>query len=784
LKPFKRFISGVPPWAFVPVLIVIFVQIANIIQTGHWPVPSERADKIHGYWIINYIDPRGPADKAGIEVGDTVISCNSYTPDKVWFYEYNDQHEIEAGDTLIYSLLRNNQEIAITVVLTSRLSMYPGIYWSSFIFFILVSIGSLYILFKKPKDKAVVLYFLYIQGYALLAIGMFIPMPDPISLIVSFTFLFCGAMHPAILIHFHLVFPKPAKYFSQFKKLPLQFYSGGLLIFVFEAVCIVYPMYFGTINELFLVNYDYIGLLWATVCAFLALGLAIFQFATIKDTLCRNQLRIIVIGTFFGVSSTICYTLFYNDINQLWWYIYPNLFPFMMKSGSLVLTCCILIAIFHYRIWNIEVILRKAILYLSATIIIIISYLLLLFLVDYFTIDETKVTRFVILAISVIIFLVLRDWLQRLIERIFHREAYDTSTVVSDFEEKLAGVYRIEDLGLRIVKGLDEIFHFRSVMLNLKKEGMIYQPEYIQGLDDRIIQKEIEINNEFENKLARSKVFSPGELNKKLPVFEAINGELIVPLIKDDRPYGFFICGPKKSEKIYSMQDIRVLSLIAKRVIALYHTASLYQKDLDRQLILEQERARISQDMHDDIGAGLTKIAMMSEAKTPGQDKESNERLLRAAATARDMINRLNVIVWALNPKYDNLESLVSYIRRYFGEYLENFGIGFRMEVPDDIPDLAVTPDLRRNAFYAWQEAIHNAIKHSACSEIQFVLKISGQTLMVAISDNGKGFEDTKASSGGNGLLNMKKRAEDMGGLLEIQSTRGNGTRVLFTISL
>jgi signal transduction histidine kinase len=443
---------------------------------------------------------------------------------------------------------------------------------------------------------------------------------------------------------------------------------------------------------------------------------------------------------------------------------------------------CILIAIFRFRIWNIEILLKKALFYLGATLIIILSYLLFLFFIDLSTISETKTTRFVILALSVITFLMLRDRLQKLIDRLYHRETYDSATVVSDFEEDLAGIYRMEDLGSRIVLGIDAIFHFKSFVLNLKKDGNFYEPAFILGQYHLNAGEKYEVNPEFEKMLMKSRVFSPVELHNIPPVIEADNVELVIPLIKEGQPFGFFICGRKKSEKTYSFQDIQVLSLIAKRVIALFHTAFLYQKDLDRQLMLERERARISQDMHDDIGAGLTKIAMISEKNTSERDTVSGERMEKVAATARDMINRLNVIVWALNPRYDTLESLFSYARRYFGEFLENFEIKFMMEVPDEIPDLPITPDLRRNALYAWQEAIHNALKHGACSQIKIDVTIEGQNMIITITDNGIGFNDAIPKSGGNGLLNMKKRAEDLGGSFEIHSEAGKGSRVEFRI--
>jgi signal transduction histidine kinase len=214
--------------------------------------------------------------------------------------------------------------------------------------------------------------------------------------------------------------------------------------------------------------------------------------------------------------------------------------------------------------------------------------------------------------------------------------------------------------------------------------------------------------------------------------------------------------------------------------------------------------------MHDDIGAGLTKIAMISEAPVRMLDAGCwildsdnweletanllSDRLKKIATSSRDMISRLNVIVWALNPKYDNLESLVSYLRRYFGEYLENFNSRFITDLPDQIPEVALTPDTRRNIFYAVQEAIHNAVKHSGCSEIVLTiqphplpplsLRRGGWGVRFTITDNGKGFDQVKPGSGGNGLLNMKKRAEELGGSCKIQSSSGKGTSIVLSVRL
>ena len=806
----RHFIKTIPLWAFVLALFVIFVLSANMYLVSRIPVSGERENLYDGHWIIDYIKPGSPADKAGLKVGDTVVSCNHYSLEE-WFAK---DHGQKAGDRLIYGILRNNTEVGYPVVITSYLSPHPGIYWSSYLFFILVSSISLYILFKKPNEKAAKLYFIFIQGYCLASIGGMYLLQDPLSMLITWSFLFSVTFEPAVLIHFHLVFPRPARYFSRFGKLPFLFYGIAIAFFLFQLICMAYQQKFGSFNIPILNHYLEAGLWWTFSASLIAIALAIFQLVTIKETLARNQLRIIVIGTVIGTAFSIFFAVFYDYVMGLW-LIYPNLIQFATKASGLVLTICLLIAIFRYRIWEMEIILKKVLLYLLATAIIILSYLALLYLVDLFTLEETKTTRFIVLALSVLIFLILRDRTQKLIERIFHRERYDSAAVAAEFEEGMAGVYRMDDVGFRILDIMDNIFHFKSVMLCLNKEKMTYETGFVGGAADKRSFPEFQITSEFENKLLKSRVFSPGELSTAMLMPGSERIDLVVPMVKDGRPFGFFLCGPRKSEKSYSMQDIRVLSLIAKRVIALFHTASLYQSDLDRQLMLERERARIAQDMHDDIGAGLTKIAMMSEAASPGEsslrrDKlrdegsavssrqsavggqreagnQDRERLFKIASSAREMINRLNVIVWALNPRYDNLESLVSYARRYFGEYLENFDIGFRMEVPDDIPDIPdipVTPDFRRNAFYAWQEAVHNAVKHGKCSEIQFDIRINDQKLFVTISDNGKGFDQAKQGSGGNGLLNMRKRAEEMGGSFDIQSSPGHGTRIVFDFRL
>lgn len=751
-----------------------------LVQKSMIPVSGETSRPIQGGRVIDYVKPGLPVGRAGIKPGDTMVSCNS-VPVEEWLSGWYGQ---KAGDTLTIGVLKNGRATGVPVVTVSSLSVNRGFFWSFFIIICLVSMSSLYLLYKKPGDRSTMLFFLFIQLSAVLAIGEYINIPDPFCLLTAVPFLVSTAFVGPVLVHFHLSFPWLAKILVKNRRFILFPYLAGLVLGILYASDHIRNVFFNPSAFQPVIFFDRVLLWWMTINFTVAMGIAVYRMLTIHETLARNQLRIVVTGTFFGTITSVIFTLFFNRLFELW-DKYPNLLPLCGRTGTLIMIFFILVAIFRYRVWDIEVIIRKVLLYLGATMLIVLSYLLLIWIVDRLVISKNDFIRYLVFGVSVMVFLVLRDRIQRLVDRIFHREHYDSATVISGFEAELAGSYRKEELVQKIVHGLDRIFHFNFFVFFLRKEDRTYEPVGAIGtslLPE--ISSVLEITPEMDARIRGSKVFSVREISD-IPIFlESFKSDLVVPLVSAGQPQGFFLCGQKKSERVYTGQDINVLMLLAKRVVALLHTAGLYQKDLDRQLMLERERARISRDMHDEIGAGLTKIAMMIEAPEMDVGYGMRVKMNRIASSARDMIARLNVIVWALNPKYDNLDSLISYLRRYFGEYLENFSIRFNPDFPEQVPDLAITPDTRRNLFYAVQEAVHNAVKHSGSAGIDMIIRIGSQKLEIEILDNGKGFDHVRQGSGGNGLQNMKKRAEDMGGTFEIHSSPGQGTRIFFSVPL
>ncbi len=196
-------------------------------------------------------------------------------------------------------------------------------------------------------------------------------------------------------------------------------------------------------------------------------------------------------------------------------------------------------------------------------------------------------------------------------------------------------------------------------------------------------------------------------------------------------------------------------------------------------------RGRISQDIHDDISSGLTKISWLAEllkTKTAAQSGASEMSLIeKINANARDVVSKLGEIIWSSNPERDNLESLLAYIRSYVSNYMEDVPVKYQVHFPEELPNESINPELRRNLFLVLKESLHNAIKYSEAQLVSITFKNTGDDYLLEVADNGKGMEEGLVLGGGNGMTNMRRRMETVGGRLEIETGMGQGTRMKFS---
>jgi signal transduction histidine kinase len=210
---------------------------------------------------------------------------------------------------------------------------------------------------------------------------------------------------------------------------------------------------------------------------------------------------------------------------------------------------------------------------------------------------------------------------------------------------------------------------------------------------------------------------------------------------------------------------------------------------LERQRAVERERIRIARDIHDDLGASLTHITMLSQSALTEEDPpDATSDLGQIYQAARDLTHALDEIVWAVNPKHDTLDSLATYLGTFAQDFLEAARIRCRIEVPTHLPPWPLTAEARHNLFLAFKEALNNAIKHSGSAEVRISLAIEHGGFGLQIEDNGRGFsietvESTQSSNPDQpascyGLRNMRQRLMEIGGSCDIRSAPGEGTTI------
>jgi signal transduction histidine kinase/ligand-binding sensor domain-containing protein len=199
---------------------------------------------------------------------------------------------------------------------------------------------------------------------------------------------------------------------------------------------------------------------------------------------------------------------------------------------------------------------------------------------------------------------------------------------------------------------------------------------------------------------------------------------------------------------------------------------------LNRIREIDAIRIKLARDLHDNAGTSLTKISMMADMARMDLNKniDVSERLESISKSSRSLIDSFSEIIWTTNPQYDNLDSLLTYIRTFIAEFTEGLPIEVRFNIPEFVPQIKIKPDTRHNSFLIVKESVNNAIKHSGASLLLFEALVSDDRFILRISDNGTGFGESGQRAFGNGLSSMKARAASIGACLELIPTSGGTT--------
>jgi signal transduction histidine kinase/ligand-binding sensor domain-containing protein len=199
---------------------------------------------------------------------------------------------------------------------------------------------------------------------------------------------------------------------------------------------------------------------------------------------------------------------------------------------------------------------------------------------------------------------------------------------------------------------------------------------------------------------------------------------------------------------------------------------------------LERERTRIARDIHDELGANLTQIAITSKLAKLDPPELVSAHIDEIAAAARNTVESLDEIVWAVNPRHDTLPSLIEYLGKFAANFLAASGIDFKLVKPAVLPPRPLPSNVRHHLFLVVKEALNNAVKYAGAKTLTLEAAISENLLRVVVADDGCGFEPGTAQADANGLRNMNERMAEAGGTCRIESHPGKGTRVTFELPL
>ena len=217
---------------------------------------------------------------------------------------------------------------------------------------------------------------------------------------------------------------------------------------------------------------------------------------------------------------------------------------------------------------------------------------------------------------------------------------------------------------------------------------------------------------------------------------------------------------------------------------------------LEREQAVQRERTRIAKDIHDDLGASLTEIAILSELaqnpETPTIDARADLR--KIVTKTKTLTQLLDEIVWAVNPQRDTLENFVTYTCSYAEDFLRVTKLSCRLQLPPSVPEVSLPTDVRHGLFLVGKEALNNVVKHAEASAVEIRMELLPKEFIISVRDNGRGFSPpdpaprpeaaSARNTPGDGLDNMRQRVESLGGRFEIFSQPGQGTRVQINLPI
>jgi signal transduction histidine kinase/ligand-binding sensor domain-containing protein len=231
-----------------------------------------------------------------------------------------------------------------------------------------------------------------------------------------------------------------------------------------------------------------------------------------------------------------------------------------------------------------------------------------------------------------------------------------------------------------------------------------------------------------------------------------------------------------------ALAGIAALSWLVRKLVLL--RVRVRMRRLEQERALERERTRIARDMHDQLGASLTQIAITSKLLTLDPPERVAAHSQEIATIARRTVESLDEIVWAVDPANDSLGAALDYLTQFAVNFLSAAGIASDVQMPEELPTRPFPAGVRHHLYLAVKEALNNVARHAAATLVQMKISIEDRRVRVEVADNGRGFDPALRTAGSNGLRNLQTRMAEIGGECRIVTAPGRGTQIVLVVNL
>jgi signal transduction histidine kinase len=252
----------------------------------------------------------------------------------------------------------------------------------------------------------------------------------------------------------------------------------------------------------------------------------------------------------------------------------------------------------------------------------------------------------------------------------------------------------------------------------------------------------------------------PGVLSSSIIYYET---GLLLELV-------FFLAGLNYKNRLQLITQTK-----ERETLRTQNQLQLYEKEIAVYKAQQEERQRISEDMHDELGSGMTAIRLLSEIARNKMKENTPVEIEKISSSADDVLNKMNAIIWSMNSGNDTLDNLISYIRSWSLEYYDNLPVSCKVITPEIIPDIEIMGEKRRNIFLCIKESLNNILKHSMATQVIISIEVN-HSIKIKITDNGVGIDLENIRQFGNGLKNISQRMKTIGGTFKIENNNGTIT--------